>query len=46
MENNELKNQIELLRTQILVCEAEKVSSKHIDKLKVKLDKLIQVAND
>jgi len=47
MENNELKNQIALLQKQIEVCEVEKVQTKHIDKLKVKLGKLIiKVAND
>lgn len=47
MENNELKNQIELMQKQIEVCEAEKVNSKHIDKLRVKLGKLMQkVVND
>ena len=34
--------EIEIIKERIHVCEAEKISDKHLDKLRVKLDKLLQ----
>jgi|TARA_B110000444_G_C18575440_1_gene471441 hypothetical protein len=34
--------EIEIIKERISVCEAEKLSDKYLDKLRVKLDKLLQ----
>jgi|TARA_R110000744_G_C19346250_1_gene559918 hypothetical protein len=40
----DILKEIEIIKERIYVCEAEKLSDKHLDKLRAKLDQLLEQA--
>jgi hypothetical protein len=40
----DILKEIEIIKERIIVCEAEKLSDKHLDKLRVKLSRLLEQA--
>tara|TARA_R110002050_G_scaffold62912_2_gene137903 strand:+ start:11426 stop:11560 length:135 start_codon:yes stop_codon:yes gene_type:complete len=40
----DILKEIEIIKERISVCEAEKISDKHLDKLRIKLNQLLEQA--